>query len=139
MAVTSLVISGFADAPFDSFMNHAAARLGRPTEKDVQTMHRTRASLREELLVEQVKRHCDEIARIMAPDGVGFAAIALHRFAEDEGRWRWLLCGRMNMALRILAERFTFRHDLLPPDEAVLRIEVDGAPSVVQLFALQHK
>ena len=137
LVVTTAVMDGFADEPFDSFRRHAATRLAAPTEKEVRTLRRTRAALREELLVEQLTRHRDEIARIMAPGGCCFAAFELFRFDGDERGW--FLVRETHQALGLLAERFTFDHDILPPEESIFRIEADDAPAVVQSFVLRHK
>jgi hypothetical protein len=106
LVTTSMVMSQFDWEPYKYFSRHAAAIVGRPGARQENALQKAGESLRFELALSQIERHCDEIARIMAPDGCCFAAFELFQFDKNIGRW--FLVRETHKALGILAERFSF-------------------------------
>ena len=137
LVTTSMVMSQFDWEPYTYFSRHTAAIVGPPSAHEEHSLRQAGESLRFELAVSQIERHCDEIARIMAPGGCCFAAFEIFQFDNDERGW--FLVRETHQALGILGERFAFDHDILPPEESAFRIEAGDAPAVVQAFVLRHK
>ncbi len=93
--------------------------------------------LRTSLVTTQTEKHCDEIERILAPDGRCFVSFELfHRGTADED---WFLVGEMQDALRLLARRFSFDFDILPENALITRFEHDAGASQVLSLVLARK
>ncbi len=137
LVTSSMVMSQFEHEPYGYFSRQVAARLGPPSARDERRLAQPLAALRDELVVNQLEGHLDEVERIMAPDGRLFAAFELfHHDAADGGSF---LVPEMHRALDILGRRFAFDFDLLPARDTVIEMRIGAVPSVVHAFVLRRR
>lgn len=137
LVTSSMVVSQFEHEPYDYFSQRAKEILGPPSKKDGKRLEGEVERLRSKLLVWQVERHCDEIERILSPDGRCFMAFEVFHRDPDSGRW--FLVREMYDVLGILGKRFDFDFDVLPAADSCIEIQVGQAPSIVQTFVLKPK
>ena len=137
LVTSSMLISQFDREPYTYFARQTATRLGEPSDRDERLLSRTLDALRCELFTTQVERHCDEIRRILAPDG--YCLVAFELFQYDRADQTWFLVRETHAALEILQARFAFDFDVLPTHDAIVRVELGSGPSQVHCFVLRHK
>jgi hypothetical protein len=106
LVVSSMVLSQFEHEPYDYFARQTEAMLGTPSEDTERRLQPAVEALRTALLVNQIEGHCQEIERILAPDGRCFIAFEIFHRGTDEPHWR--LLETMRDALGLLARHFVF-------------------------------
>lgn len=137
LVVSSMVISQFEHEPYDYFSKQAAALLGAPTAQEEVRLRPAMETLRRTLVQNQIAGHCDEIARILAPDGRCFLAFEVFHRAEDGGAWR--LVEEMHGAVAALDRRFDFDIDGCPDLVGDTCFRTNGGRSVVYHLLLAAK
>ncbi len=137
LVTSSMLISQFDREPFTYFARQAATRLGPPTDREERLLQPAQEALRFELFTTQAERHCDEIMRILAPDGCCLVSFEL--FQYDAGNDAWFLVRETHAALEIMQARFAFDFDILPPEDAIARVKVGPNPSLVHCFVLRQR
>ncbi len=137
LVTSSMVVSQFDHEPYDYFSKRAVDQLGAPTARDERALRSNVKFLRSALTREQVARHRDEIARLLAPQGVCFLAFELYHY--DSGIERWFLVEEMLEALRAFAETFEFRFDLLPEADVLRAVASPMGQSLIHCVVLQGR
>ncbi len=137
LVTSSMLLSQFEHEPYDYFSRQVAARLGPPSAREENRLHRTLEKLKNDLLLNQIAAHCEEVARILAPDGRFFVAFEL--FHYDPARDAWFMVPEMHAALGRLAHHFNFDFAALPPADSIVTFKLGEASSVVQNFLMRHK
>jgi hypothetical protein len=137
LVTSSMLLSQFEHEPYNYFSRQVAARLGPPSARDERRLQRTLTKLKDDLLFNQIDAHCEEVARILAPDGRFFVAFEL--FHYDPENKSWFMVPEMHAALGRLAHHFEFDYEALSPEESVVTFDLDGSSSVVQNFLMSHK
>ena len=132
-----MLLSQFEHEPYDYFSRQVAARLGPPSAREENRLHQTLEKLKNDLLLNQIAAHCEEVARILAPDGRFFVAFEL--FHYDPARDAWFMVPEMHAALGRLAHHFNFDFAALPPADSIVTFKLGEASSVVQNFLMRHK
>lgn len=134
LVTSSMLISQFESEPYAYFSRQAEARLGRMSLGEEDRLRPAMERLRSTLLAEQIRRHCDEIERILAPDGRCFMSFEMFHF--DAGTGRWFLVREMHRALAYLADRFVFEFDVIGDGDSVCRFQNGDEGSLVYSFLL---
>lgn len=134
LVISSLVISQFEHEPYTYFSRQAAALLGPPTPAESKRLRPAMERLRNTLTKRQLIRHCDEIARILTPDGHCIMSFELFHF--DAGTDGWFLVEQMHRGMALIAERLRFNFDILPAGDKVAQLDVRGGRSMIYTFAL---
>ena len=137
LVLSSMVMSQFEHEPYDYFSRQCAALIGPPTAPEEKRLRPAMQNLRSILLRNQIKGHCEEIDRILAPTGRCFLAVEM--FVCEKGDDRWFLLNDMHGALAALAQRFDFDIDAVPDLIADSRFETRGSRSVVYQLLLVPK
>lgn len=134
LVTSSMVMSQFDHEPYKYFARRAADMLGRPTTKEEKQLSPVMNELHEVLLRRQVEQHCEEIKRILAPDGYCYMSFeAFHVVPDAE---HWFLVEGMAKALDIVGRHFLFNFDIIPDHQPMTRFQAGGAPSLVFSFML---
>ncbi len=137
LATSSMVVSQFEHEPYQYFSRQAAGMLGPPTRNEERRLEPAMETLRATLLSNQIERHCEEIARILAPGGRCLMSFELFHLNRETGRW--FLVDEMHGALQILARRFDFDFDILPEERTVTRVDIGDSASLVHSFVLEPR
>lgn len=137
LVISSMLISQFEHEPYDYFSHQTAALLGLPSDREKRRLHPHLERLRSLLLVTQIERHCDEIARILRGDGVCYMSFEL--FHGVAGSKAWFLVREMHQALGILADRFDFFFDVMDEDAQISRSRAGDSDSMVLSVLLRPK
>jgi hypothetical protein len=137
LVTSSMLMSQFEHEPYEYFSNQAAARLGPPTERDERRLQRTFEKLKNDLLVNQIDAHCEEVARILAPEGRFFVSFEIFHYRP--GTNSWFMVSEMHEALGRLARHFEFDFSAFAPEDSIVTLKLGEAPSVVQNFLMRHK
>ncbi len=136
LVTSAMLVSQFEHEPYSYFSRQTRRRLGEPRAAEETKLQASMEVLRDELLLRQVERHCDEILRILKPGGRCFMSFEMFHFDRDAGRW--FLVAPMHNALAIIAERFRFDFDMLGDDGAMALFEHGPRRSMVQCFVLER-
>lgn len=137
LIISSLLVSQFEFEPYDYFSRQVTSLIGPPSEREEKQLRHLLEALKQELVTNQVIGHCDEIARILAPDGRCFMAFEMfHR--EHRGE-RWFLVKEMHRVLGLIADRFAFDFDSDPQPETQTLFEGTTGRSIIQHFLLSPK
>ncbi len=134
LVTSAMVVSQFEHEPYTYFSRQAATRLGRPSMEEEKRLRPALETLRDKLLLNQVERHCDEIGRMLAPEGRCFMSFELFQLDRRDGRW--FLVKEMYEALKVLGQRFRFDFNVLSTEDAVTRFETGESASLVYAFLL---
>lgn len=134
LVISSLVISQFEHEPYTYFSRQAADRLGPPTDGESNRLRPAMERLRNTLMKRQLTRHCDEIARILTPDG--HCIMSFELFHSDAGTGGWYLVEQMHRGMALIAERLRFNFDILPTGDKVAQLDSVGGRSMIYTFAL---
>lgn len=137
LVTSSMVVSQFEHEPYDYFSRCALERLGSPSPAEQERLQPTMDALRSTLLRRQLARHCDEIARILAPDGRAYLSFELFHLSPFPDRW--FVVEGMPSLLDIFGQRFLFDFDIIPQSETVTRFQVADEPSLVLSLVLAPK
>ncbi|NQU71672.1 MAG: hypothetical protein HQ514_14045, partial [Rhodospirillales bacterium] len=137
LVTSSMLLSQFEHEPYDYFSRQVAARLGPPSAREENRLQRTLEKLKDDLLLNQIDAHCEEVARILAPEGRFFVAFEL--FHYHPARDAWFMVPEMHAALGRLARHFDFDFTALPPTDSIVTFKLGEASSVVLNFLMRHK
>lgn len=137
LVTSSMLLSQFEHEPYKYFSRQVAARLGPPSARDERRLQRTLAKLKDDLLFNQIDAHCEEVTRILAPNGRFFVAFEL--FHYDPENDSWFMVPEMHAALGRLTRYFEFDYGALSPEDSIVTFDLDGSSSVVQNFLMSHK
>lgn len=137
LVTSSMVLSQFEYEPYAYFSKQAAAVLGTPSAAEEKRLHAAMETLRSTLLINQIKGHCAEIERILAPGGRCFMAFEL--FHREAGDRRWYLVKEMLAALGELGDRFDFDFDDIPEPVVDTGFETGGGRSAIYHLLLTRK
>lgn len=137
LVVSSLLLSQFEFEPYGYFAKQAANLLGAPSARDERRLRPQLERLRDELLFDQIARHCEEIERLLAPEGR--CCMAFELFQQEPGEARWFLVPQMHQALLLIAERFEFDLDRLAAEQTLLRLTAAAGPALVLCLMLKRK
>ena len=129
-----MVMSQFDQEPDDYFAHQAADLLGPPTAKEEKQLLPVMKALHEVLLRRQVEQHCEEIRRILAPDG--YCYMSFEMFHVVPAAAQWFLVEGMAKALEIVGRHFLFDFDLIPHHQPMTRFQTGDTPSLVFSFML---
>ncbi|MCH8210685.1 MAG: hypothetical protein IIB99_04870 [Planctomycetes bacterium] len=137
LVTSSMVVSQLDEEPYDYFSYRAGELLGRPKQREESRLLPSMEALRSILLANQVERHCEEIKRILAPDGVCYMSFEMFHFNPEAGQW-FVVAG-MSKALAIIGRWFNFNFDIIAPNETLATFDRGKAPSLVGSFVLEPK
>lgn len=137
LVTSSMVMSQFDHEPYGYFAHRAADLLGPPSASEEKRLLPIMNSLRRMLLVNQVTPHCEEITRMLAPDGYCYMSFEI--FHEELASRQWFIVDGMPRALEIIGDYFLFNFDILPHHEPMTRFQTDNTPSLVFSFMLSAK
>lgn len=137
LVISSMLLSQFEHEPYEYFSKQVQSRLGTPAPGAEKRLRPSMEALRTALLTNQIDGHCDEIERIMAPDGRALVTFEMFHYDRDEKRW--FLVSQMHGALGILAERFDFDFDSAPGEAMDNHFETPTGRSVVCHFVLKRR
>ncbi|MGY9006306.1 MAG: hypothetical protein ACKVJQ_09475 [Alphaproteobacteria bacterium] len=131
---SSMLVSQFEHEPYDLFSNRSHIQLGEPTPRDERRLAAPMEKLRSDLFATQFERHCDEISRILRPEGHCFMAFELfHRNIDNE----WFLVPEILDTLANITGTLAFDFDLLPPDQGMIRLNPINRPSMIMCMILK--
>ncbi|MCH8878981.1 MAG: hypothetical protein IID34_03760 [Planctomycetes bacterium] len=134
LVTSSMVISQFDHEPYEYFARRAAEMLGPPTAKEEERLLPVMKALHEVLLRRQVERHCEEIRRILAPDG--YCYMSFEMFHVVPAAAHWFLVERMAKALEIVGRHFLFNFDIIPHLQPMTHFQTGDTPSLTFSFML---
>ncbi len=134
LVTSSMVISQFDHEPYEYFARRAAELLGSPTAQEEKQLLPVMKALHEVLLRRQVTLHCEEIRRILAPDG--YCYMSFEMFHVVPAAAHWFLVEGMATALEIVGRHFLFNFDVIPNHEPMTRFQAGDTPSLVLSFML---
>lgn len=137
LVTSSMLISQFVNEPWDFFVHLARKRFGRPDPRFEQRHRAELDRLRDMLAGIQVRRHIDEILRILKPGGRCFISFEL--FTRESGSQGWRLLEPMNAALRELGNHFEFDFDLIDPSLHTSQLKMKNGDSLVQSHVLSRR
>ena len=137
LVTSSMVVSQFEHEPYDYFARQVAEMLGPPAPGEERKLRSALESLRSTLLVNQVRRHCREIARILAPGGRCYMAFEI--FHPVPNATHGFLVTGASQALETIGEHFHFNFDIIPEDRLLMRFETPDAPSLACSLVLEPK
>ena len=137
LITASMLISQFESEPYAYFSRQAAAALGTPSAAEAKRLEGPMDTLRSDLLATQMERVCDEIERLLAPDGRCY--VSFEMFHRGDGEPSWFLVDPMVDALGVLGERFRFDFDTVPEATASATFEGAKGRSIIHQYLLQAK
>ena len=137
LVTSSMVVSQLDQEPYDYFAFRAADELGRPKQREETRLLPTMQALQSILLANQVERHCQEIKRILAPDGVCYMSFEMFHFNAEAKQW--FVVESMSKALAIIGRWFNFNFDIIGPTETLMPFHRGESPSLVGSFVLERK
>lgn len=135
LVTSSMIVSQFEHEPYGFFARRAADRLGPPSVDVEQRLASAMESLRSTLFASQVERHCQEIKRILTPDG--YCYMSFEFFHAMPGRPHWFMVQGVATAMEIISQHFTFNFDNITESELVTRFQTGDEPSMVLSMVLQ--
>jgi SAM-dependent methyltransferase len=133
---SSMVVSQFDFEPYSYFVRNLFLQFGElAAERNADAVNALAETLRNNLFLTQVEAHCQEILRLLKPDGRAYFSIeTLHRETPAE---YWFFAETATKALEIVARHFSFDLDSMPGIIVPARIEmVRGGTSIVQSYLL---
>ena len=137
LVTSSMVISQFAHEPYEFFSRRTAEQIGPPRADKEQQLLPAMEKLRSTLFVGQVRQHCQEIDRMLSPDGVCYLSFEMfHAVPSSE---TWFLVEGVAKVLEVLDESFLFCCDLIPESQSIQRFQVGQSPSMVFSLALRSR
>jgi SAM-dependent methyltransferase len=136
---SSMLASQFDFEPYTYFIRNLYLHFGRDSvEQNIDAINALAATLRNNLFLTQVDAHCQEISRLLKPDGrIYFSIEALHREEPSE---HWFYAEIFSKAMEIVARHFLFDLETLPELIVPIRTEmVRGGASIVHSYLLLPK
>lgn len=137
LVTSSMLVSQFDHEPYQYFTRRAEDILGAPTSAEEDNLLPAAESLRAMLFTNQVERHCEEIVRLLAPEGRCYMSFEMFHIVPDS--MRWFLVPSMARALDIVARHFFFDFDIIPERESITRFQSDGQESLVLSVVLEAR
>lgn len=136
LATSSMLISQFEHEPYGFFSRQAESQLGRPSPAEERQLMPAVQELRSLLLRNQVERHCQEIARILAPGGRCYMSFELMHAHASSG---WFVVEGMPNALELVGAYFDVQFDALSPSDLISRFQQSATPSLILSCVLTAK
>ncbi|MCH8863162.1 MAG: hypothetical protein IID51_11700 [Proteobacteria bacterium] len=137
LVISSMVLSQFEFEPYEYFASRATTTHGRPAGKQAAKLDKGTYMLRDILLSRSIERHCQEIRRILRPDGRCFMAFEMHhRNDEADG---WFLVRQMHDAIPALQKYFHFDFDQLQAPDHVVDLTDGNSRSLVYCYLLRPR
>jgi SAM-dependent methyltransferase len=136
---SSMVASQFDFEPYTYFIRNLYLRFGQEAvERNTNALNALAETLRNNLFLTQVEAHCQEIARLLKPNGrVYFSIEALHKEQPSD---HWFYAEITNKAMEIVARHFLFDLETLPEIIVPTRTEmVRGGTSIIHSYLLLLK
>lgn len=132
---SAMVVSQFEHEPYTFLSRCALDALGPPKPEEEEQLQSQLEDLRNRLFINQVERHCEEIARILSDDGICFMSFELFHKAENYGNWR--LVSDVGQVLEVVGKYFQFDFDKFPSEKIVSEFCINGKPSLVCSLVLK--
>lgn len=137
LVISSMVLSQFEFEPYEYFASRATTTHGPPAGKQAAKLDKGTHMLRDILLSQSIERHCQEICRILRPDGRCFMAFEMHhRNEEADG---WFLVSQMHDAIPALQQYFHFDFDQLQAPDHVVELTDGNSRSLVYCYLLRPR
>lgn len=136
---SSLVASQFDFEPYNYFLRNLYLYFGREAvERNRKVLERMVETLRDDLFLTQVSGHCEEMLRLLKPDGrIYFSIESLH---ADHPGGPYFQSEMFCKAMEAVGRHFHFDLQTLPEMVAPARTPmVEGGESVIQSYLLVPK
>lgn len=136
---SSMVASQFDFEPYTYFIRNLYLHFGQEAvERNAAALNELVETLRNNLFLTQVEGHCQEMLRLLAPDGrIYFSIEKLH---SDRPADHWFYAEMASKAMEIVARYFLFDLETLPEIVAPTRMNmVRGGTSIVYSYLLLPK
>lgn len=137
LVTSSMVVSQFVHEPYDYFSRRTAELLGPPATDEEPRLRPAMHRLRSSLLSGQMRGHCEEIQRILAPGGLCY--LSFEMFDAEPGMKQWQLIEGMAKVLEAIGRYFYFNFDIIPEQESITRFQTPGGSSLVLSVVLESK
>lgn len=137
LVTSSMVASQFDFEPFTYFVKRLIAAYDPPAvKKAAKELSDLEEELRDTLLVEQMRGHCEEIVRLLRPDGRAYFSMEILHQPEAGGNW--FQPKVVPKILEVLNGYFFYDVDIMPDLLAAeTRMAARGGRSVIQTSILR--
>ena len=137
---SSMVVSQFDVEPYNFFSLMLERAYGRDRILSLEkTLRPFMEKLRTKLFVDQVKRHVEEMFRLVKKDGKGRIYFSVELFRLNTDGKLYFLVQDMQKTLEIIGHYFLFDFDTLPESDVLHRCDIDDGVSIVQNYMLSPR
>lgn len=137
LVTSSMVVSQFVHEPYTFFSCRTAEVLGPPKHEDEDRLRPMMRRLCSTLFRHQVQGHCEEIARILTPNGLCYMSFELFHGIPQSRTWH-LVEGVANV-LEVLNRFFFFNFDHVTESDSLTRFRAKDETSLVFSVVLESK